>query len=300
MYLESMDDSLIKNITLIANYNGIAFESTAPSPISGNTFESITATNNLNDAIISGVTPPATLTNNTFRGMILNNNGDSGIYLNKASNNTFTNITANENDKSGIVLINASTSNTVVDSEFCSNGLKDVECESAQQAGFTNNRCGSGNVCGGTCLPCGAGPGEAQFLIVAFSLEPNPAVIGSSEQITATVRVRNVGGTASAAKVSLSAEDLLGTEVPTGTSPATSNIGASSEWDFVFTFSVAGWDVGKNYPVTVSAFKESASEPDSKTTKTLTVLGTVKPVPELSVLLLPLLLAVILLVLRKK
>ncbi len=154
MYLESMDDSLIKNITLIANYNGIIFESTVFAPISNNTFEGITATNNLNDVMISAVIPSAALTNNTFRDMTLNNNGGSGIYFNRASNNIFTNITASGNNDYGIVLINSSNNNILTGNEFCSNDFEDVECESVQTE-FSNNKCGSGNVCGGICIPCG-------------------------------------------------------------------------------------------------------------------------------------------------
>ncbi len=89
--------------------------------------------------------------NNVLINNTVNNNSD-GIHFLSSSNNNLTNNTVNNNSQQGIdVFGNDNSNNNFIENKFCSN-FQDVFCSLDQI--FTNNKCNSGDVCGGSCRAC--------------------------------------------------------------------------------------------------------------------------------------------------
>lgn len=201
----------------------------------------------------------------------------------------------------GWVIVNDPVSGA--DCELVASGVQpSITCTSEGSADVTLTVTDSGGLSDtalSTITVLAAAPSSSWFKIVSFELDPNTAILGVSDSINAKVTVTNLGIVVENAEVAITAKDLTGNSVSTGTVPMTLPVGAA-EVEFDFTFSVATWEAS-NYAVTATASAVGAPQPDSKKTAYLVVLEELTvPVPELSVLLLPLLLAVVLFVLRKK
>ena len=192
--------------------------------------------------------------------------------------------------------------------QYCSGDAETCTGNTVDNGWIIKADCGANEKCDDTGLPpvcivdpvCSAVPATAEFQIVSFVLDTNPVTVTLPVTVNALVEVVNLGTVLEDSVVRISVKDLSSVsmsvneslQLPVGSSPV--------PFEIPFTV-LSTWDFG-NYEVIATASQVAVAVPDSMDVEYLNVLGPPRTsaVPELGFLVIPLLLAIVLFVLKKK